>query len=75
MEIVQLGNPNSHYRWEVSPGNGTPYAFINPNVTDWRRTTSTANLTFELWTVPEPSTVLLVLGALSLTLTRARTRH
>jgi hypothetical protein len=75
MEIVQLGDISSIFRWEVSPGNGTPYAFMNPSVTDWRRTTSTANLTFELWTVPEPSASLLVLGALSLTLTRARARH
>lgn len=75
MEIVQLGDLNSHYRWEFSPGNGSPYAFINPNVIDWRRSTASSNLTFELWTVPEPSTFLLVLGALALPLTRPRTRH
>jgi len=75
VEIVQLGDTNSHYRWEFSLGNGTPYAFINPNVADWRRSTASSNLALELWTVPEPSSVLLVLGALSFTLARAKARR
>ncbi|QOJ04322.1 MAG: PEP-CTERM sorting domain-containing protein [Planctomycetia bacterium] len=75
MEIVQLADINSHYRWEYSLGNQTPYAFLNPNVNDWRRTSTGANVAFELWTVPEPSSVLLVLGALALTLTRLKTRR
>jgi hypothetical protein len=59
LEVVQVGDVDSHYRWEYSPGNGTPYAFLNPWVPDWQRTGTTANVAFQLSTVPEPATFVL----------------
>ncbi len=59
LEIVQVGDQDSHYRWEVSPGTGTPFAFINDLVPDWQRTTGTANVAFQLVT-PEPETFVLL---------------
>jgi len=59
LEIVQVDDVESHFRWETSAGNGTPYAFLNPNVPDWHWTTSTANRAFVLGSIPEPSTLLL----------------
>lgn len=59
LEIVQVGEIDSLFRWEFSPGNGTPFAFVNPFVSDWRKTTLTANLAFELSTVPEPTSLCL----------------
>jgi hypothetical protein len=73
LEVVQVGDVDSHYRWEVSPGTGTPFAFINPWVPDWQRTTLTANVAFQLSTVPEPAAfVLFVFGFV---LARGRNRR
>jgi hypothetical protein len=58
LEVVQLGDASSLFRWEVSPGNGTPYAFLNSNIPDWRRTLSVSNMSFQLHSIPEPSTFL-----------------
>ena len=64
LEIVQVDNLNSHFRWEFSPGNGTPYAFINPNVPDWTKSTLVSNVAFQLVAIPEPATLTLTAGAL-----------
>jgi hypothetical protein len=59
LEIVQNADIDSLFRWEFSAGTQTPFAFINPFLSDWRRTTITPDLAFELSTIPEPSSLLL----------------
>lgn len=66
LEILQVGDLNSRFRWEFSSGTGSPFAFINPSITDWRLTTLNANLAFQLSAVPEPSTLLLCISFLVL---------
>ena len=65
LEITQIDLPVSTFRWEVSLGSGSPFAFQNGNVTDWRRTTQTSNLSFELYAIPEPSSAfILIMGCI-----------
>ena len=69
LEIVQVGDPNSTFRWEASQQVSifAPFAFKNTDIPDWQLTTFDANLAFQLSTVPEPSTVLLLsIGALGI---------
>ncbi len=76
LEVVQVGDVDSHFRWEVSPGTGTPFAFINPFVPDWRRTTVTANVAFQLSTIPEPTALgLFVFGFILVTRRKRRRRE
>lgn len=60
LEIAQVGDQDSEYRWEYSPGDGTPFAYVNPWVPDWQRTTQISNMAFQLIGTPEPSTAALV---------------
>jgi hypothetical protein len=56
LEIGQVEDFGSLFRWEFSPGTGTPFAFTNPFVSDWESAAPlTSNLAFELSTIPEPS--------------------
>ncbi len=65
LEIVQAGDIDSHFRWEVSVAEQTPFAFKNINISDWQLTTIQADTAFQLSTIPEPATLLfLVLGLL-----------
>ena len=72
LEIVQVGDLDSTFRWEYSPGDGTPYAFINPYVPDWTQSILTSNVAFQLVT-PEPATLLLL--ALGCVLALKRNGH
>lgn len=78
LEIVQVGDPSSYFRWEYSPSDGQAIAFINQNVTDWQLTNFNANLAFELSSIPEPATcgffVLGLLGAVKMTRGRREAR-
>lgn len=64
LEIVQLDDVSSHFRWESSASSGAPLAYMNPNVTDWTLTTFNGNLAFQLSTVPEPAALRLLLSPL-----------
>ena len=62
LEIIQVGNLESLFRWELSrapPLNGQ--AFTNPVVLDWTATTDNSNTAFQLILVPEPTIILLAL--------------
>jgi hypothetical protein len=73
LEVVQVGDVDSTFRWEYSPGDGAPYAVRNPWFPDWVRTDLTTNVAFQLLTVPEPATfVLFVFGFV---LARGRNRR
>jgi hypothetical protein len=63
IELAQLGDINSHFRWERGTGPISDFAFQNPNVTDWGNLPG--NFAFRISTVPEPASIyLLILGAL-----------
>jgi hypothetical protein len=58
LEIVQVGDIDSRFRWEVSPTtDGSGFAFINPTTVDWRSTLpgATVNTAYQLVSVPEPT--------------------
>ena len=58
LEIVQVGDANSTFRWEFSPtSDGSGFAFINPDTVDWRRTIPglTVDNAYQLISVPEPT--------------------
>ncbi len=61
LEIVQLGDLNSTFRWEFSIAQLTGQAFINASNGDWQNTAPqlTGDTAFQLWTVPEPTSVVL----------------
>ncbi len=56
LEIVQIGDLASTFRWEFSPtGDGSGHVYINRAVSDWRRTTYTGEVAYRLVSIPEPS--------------------
>ncbi len=55
LEIVQVGDVDTHFRWEFSGPAPIGLAFVNPGVPDWQETTFSADNAYELSTVPEPS--------------------
>ena len=59
LEIIQVGDINSLYRWEVSQAEQNGHAFMNSLMEGWRRSVS-GDLAFELSTIPEPSSLLLI---------------
>ena len=63
LEVVQIGDLDTHFRWEFSLPDGRGLAFINPNVPDWQETAFDANAAFQLSTIPEPTTGMLCLMA------------
>lgn len=60
LEIVQLGDIDSLFRWEFSPSSNTPFAVLNSLGGDWHLTTLNADLAFQLLTIPEPESLILV---------------
>ena len=63
LEIVQLGNIDSHFRWEVSVAERTGQAFKNANTGgNWVSTLPSldADLAYQLWTIPEPESLALL---------------
>lgn len=64
LEVVQIGDISTKFRWESSVSENDGHAFINPGVIDWRSTLpgGSADLAFQLIT-PEPTYLtLLALG-------------
>ncbi len=60
LEIAQLGDGTSGFQWELSRVETNSYAFQNNLFPDWRRTTASSDLAFQL-VVPEPLTASLLL--------------
>lgn len=71
LEIVQLGDVDSLYRWSYGSGLRPGFAFLNSIVDDWRFTNG--SYAFQLSTIPEPQAAALV-GVVALVLVRRRTR-
>jgi hypothetical protein len=77
LEIAQIGDPASSFRWEFSqspPQNGQ--AFNNEAVPNWMTTfpNSTSNTAFQLYSIPEPSSLALLGTSLPM-LVRSRCRR
>lgn len=61
IEIIQIGDLSTAFRWEDSLSNRNGHAFINEITGDWRHTQVTiGDLAFQLSTIPEPSTAVLL---------------
>ncbi len=74
LEIAQLGDGTSGFQWELSRVETNSYAFQNNLFPEWRRTTASSDLAFQL-VVPEPITAsLLLLGLAFAAGLRARGR-
>ena len=73
LEIVQLGLPQSLYRWEFSrTGEINGFSYQNAIAGNWAYTQSiTSDLAFQLSTIPEPQAAVLV-GVVTLVLVRRR---
>lgn len=64
LEITQMDDLPSTFRWNYSNGNGTPYALISPlTANNWRYISSGANLAFQLTQIPEPAFALPLVGS------------
>lgn len=60
LEIVQVGDINSLFRWEYGPTERTGHAFRHNLIVDWTHTFSAdADLAFQLSTIPEPISLLI----------------
>jgi hypothetical protein len=61
LEIVQMGDLATYFRWENSSAQLNGHAFINDITLDWRATLpgSTADSAFQLIAVPEPAVSVL----------------
>jgi hypothetical protein len=72
LEIVQLGDIGTHFRWEFGLAEITGRAFVNSNVPDWLHTgPGTSDLAFRLLQIPEPGSIwLFVIGVSVLGLPR-----
>ncbi|OWY71290.1 hypothetical protein B7486_11905 [cyanobacterium TDX16] len=69
LEIVQIGDVESAFRWETGWGIVPSHAFRNAGIPSWQLVTG--NQAFELSTVPEPQSAALV-GVVSLVFVRRR---
>jgi len=75
LEIVQVGDPASGFRWEYSLAGGDGHAYVNNLVPDWQLpATYNGDLAFQL-VIPEPVTAsMLLLGLVLAAGVRARGR-
>ncbi len=73
MEIAQIGDLESHFRWEAGYGPLNGLAAVNSLILEWRYTGTTADSAYQLWAVPEPGTALMV--AIAATLLGRRRKH
>lgn len=73
LEIVQVGDQASIFRWERGTGLIAGRAFSNPIVPDWQ--SAIGSFAVQLSTIPEPGTGLLVISAFSYVMIRVRGRR
>jgi len=72
LEIMQVGDVDSHYRWEYSTADDHDFVGKWTFAPNWEMSTLDTNLAVQLFTVPEPTSLtLLVLGLVLL----RRPRH
>ncbi|RIK62031.1 MAG: hypothetical protein DCC65_18010 [Planctomycetota bacterium] len=55
LEIVQVGDISTRFRWETAGGQQVGLAYLNDHILDWQFTSD--SLAFQLWRVPEPGTL------------------
>jgi len=75
LEVVQLGDIETAFRWETSAADMDGHAFINPLVVDWQYTmpATLGDLAFQISTIPEPCTLgLIMIGLIGLARKRRR---
>jgi len=70
LEITQIGDIDSWFRWETGFGLVNQHAIINYLLTDWHM--SSGSYAFQLVAVPEPGSAMLLLFGSSLALRCAR---
>jgi hypothetical protein len=73
LEIVQLADIETHYRWEASIGGNRRFAFTHPSFPNWSLATN-HDLAFQLLGVPEPATATLLFVGLLVPYRRGGTR-
>jgi hypothetical protein len=56
LEVVQMGDLDSHFRWELGIGVAGPLASIN-SVHPWQYVGTNLNNALQLWAIPEPATL------------------
>jgi hypothetical protein len=67
LEIVQVGDVDSHFRWEDGFSGHLGFAYLNEGTGDWWFAPFSYGLSFQLSAIPEPGTaVLMVLGAVAI---------
>lgn len=72
LEVVQLGDISTHFRWETSVSGNSQYAYDNPLGAGWRMAHGQGDHAFQLIS-PEPtSAALFVVSSLLLIATRSR---
>ena len=64
LEIVQVGDPTSHFRWETGFGAQPGHAVVTYATGDWRP--SSGSFAFQLSTIPEPAAVTFFIFTFSL---------
>ena len=55
LELIQIGDPGTAWRWETSSSANRNHVFINPFVSDWTFSNG-SDLAFQLIAIPEPLT-------------------
>jgi len=75
LEVIQIGDRDTHFRWEFSRADANGQAFINPLTVDWMHTQGiTSDTAFQLIGVPEPSTLSVLATGAILVLGKGRRR-
>ncbi|MFO0974664.1 MAG: hypothetical protein U1A27_14675 [Phycisphaerae bacterium] len=66
IEIVQVGDVNTKFRWEDSSIGNDRWLFLNPTGPDWQVPVTLSDRAYEMFAVPEPGAAALVVSALVL---------
>jgi hypothetical protein len=56
LEIAQIGDRSTGFRWEDSASDNRRRASLHPGDTEWQDRQNRSDQAFQLWTVPEPAT-------------------
>jgi hypothetical protein len=74
LEIVQIGDISTTYRWESGSGGNRRFAFESAAFPDWRLVPNATEQAYQLVAVPEPATVTFMFFSLTVVLRRGRRR-
>ncbi len=69
LEVAQIGDPSSHFRWETGFG-AVPGFAAKGRLTSGQWQSSTGSMAFQLLTIPEPTMGMLVIVAFGLATSR-----